>query len=73
MCGDEQTHRVTGNLHSVDDEEFVTGFSEELETSSETSVRKGTTQHGTVSQKSAIFKKLTNFTGLSLLERINFL
>jgi len=35
-----QTHRVTGNLHSVDDEEFVTDFSEELETPFETSVKK---------------------------------
>jgi len=64
---------MTDNLHSVDDDKFVTDFTEELENPSETSVTKGTTQHGFVSQKSAIFKKLTNFTGLSLLERINFL
>jgi hypothetical protein len=64
---------VTGNLYSGVDEEFVADFYEELTTSSETLVRKGTTQHGIVSQKSAIFNKLINFTGLNLLERINFL
>lgn len=36
MCSDEQTHRVTGNLYSGVDEEFVTDFDEELKTSSET-------------------------------------
>ena len=64
---------MTDNLYSGVDDEFVTDFYEELKTSSETLVIKGTTQHGIVSQKSTVFKKLINFTGLSLLERINFL
>jgi hypothetical protein len=68
VSSDEQTHGVTGNLYSGVDEEFITDFYEELKTSSQILVRKGI-----VSQKSAVFKKLVNFTRLNLPERINFL
>jgi hypothetical protein len=66
-------HGVTGNLYSGVDEEFITDFYEELKTSSETLVRKGTTQHGIVSQKSAVFKKLINFTGLTFRNRASYI
>jgi hypothetical protein len=49
-------------------------FVRNFRTSSESLVRKVTTQHGGImSPKSAIFNKLINFAGLSLLERMNFL